>query len=111
MRARIAAPRAVTATASRPTVYPGSCRLVKVISPSTGMAAPLNEHLAGYRRFRVAWVARLRQCPLSQLTRKGSAFGAFWKTAMLDTPTVPIAGKDYATVKRAIEFISTRWRD
>ena len=31
---------------------------------------------------------------------------------MLDMPNAPIAlGADYATVKRAIEFISTRWRD
>jgi AraC family transcriptional regulator, regulatory protein of adaptative response / methylated-DNA-[protein]-cysteine methyltransferase len=29
---------------------------------------------------------------------------------MLDLPTPP-AGADYATVKRAIEFITTRWRD
>ena len=30
---------------------------------------------------------------------------------MLDIPSAPPAGADYATVKRAIEFISTRWRD
>ncbi len=30
---------------------------------------------------------------------------------MLDTPNFPTAGADYATVKRAIEFISTRYRD
>jgi AraC family transcriptional regulator, regulatory protein of adaptative response / methylated-DNA-[protein]-cysteine methyltransferase len=31
---------------------------------------------------------------------------------MLDIPSTPVAlGADYATVKRAIEFISTRWRD
>jgi AraC family transcriptional regulator of adaptative response/methylated-DNA-[protein]-cysteine methyltransferase len=30
---------------------------------------------------------------------------------MLDTPTPPTASADYATVKRAIEFISTRYRD
>ena len=30
---------------------------------------------------------------------------------MLDMPDPPPAGADYATVKRAIEFISTRWRD
>src|SRR5271167_4748091 len=30
---------------------------------------------------------------------------------MLDTPNLPTASADYATVKRAIEFISTRWRD
>jgi len=32
-------------------------------------------------------------------------------TAMLDMPTPPTASADYATVKRAIEFISTRYRD
>jgi AraC family transcriptional regulator of adaptative response/methylated-DNA-[protein]-cysteine methyltransferase len=30
---------------------------------------------------------------------------------MLDRPAAPPAGADYATVKRAIEFLSTRWRD
>ncbi len=30
---------------------------------------------------------------------------------MLDIPNTPPAGADYATVKRAIEFISTRYRD
>src|SRR5208282_3621633 len=30
---------------------------------------------------------------------------------MLDTPNTPTASADYATVKRAIEFISTRYRD
>ncbi|MBV8797988.1 MAG: helix-turn-helix transcriptional regulator, partial [Hyphomicrobiales bacterium] len=30
---------------------------------------------------------------------------------MLDIPTAPPAGADYATVKRAIEFISKRYRD
>ena len=30
---------------------------------------------------------------------------------MLDMPTVPAASTDYATVKRAIEFMSTHWRD
>jgi AraC family transcriptional regulator, regulatory protein of adaptative response / methylated-DNA-[protein]-cysteine methyltransferase len=30
---------------------------------------------------------------------------------MLDTPPLPIAGVDYAAVRRAIEFISTRYRD
>ena len=30
---------------------------------------------------------------------------------MLDIPTVPAACADYATVKRAIEFISRRYRD
>ena len=30
---------------------------------------------------------------------------------MLDMPDLPIAGADYAIVKRAIEFLSTRWRD
>ena len=31
---------------------------------------------------------------------------------MLDIPSSPVAlGADYPTVKRAIEFISTRWRD
>ena len=29
---------------------------------------------------------------------------------MLDIPTAPSASADYATVKRAIEFISTRYR-
>jgi AraC family transcriptional regulator of adaptative response/methylated-DNA-[protein]-cysteine methyltransferase len=32
-------------------------------------------------------------------------------TAMLDMPTPATASADYATVKRAIEFISTRYRD
>jgi AraC family transcriptional regulator of adaptative response/methylated-DNA-[protein]-cysteine methyltransferase len=33
-------------------------------------------------------------------------------TAMLDTPNAPVnAGADYPTVRKAIEFISTRWRD
>ena len=31
--------------------------------------------------------------------------------AMLDIPSAPPAGADYATVKRAIEFISKRYRD
>ena len=30
---------------------------------------------------------------------------------MLDIPNPPIASADYATVRRAIEFISTRYRD
>ena len=30
---------------------------------------------------------------------------------MLDIPSAPPAGADYATVKRAIEFISKRYRD
>ena len=30
---------------------------------------------------------------------------------MLDIPGTPPAGADYATVKRAIEFISKRYRD
>jgi AraC family transcriptional regulator, regulatory protein of adaptative response / methylated-DNA-[protein]-cysteine methyltransferase len=30
---------------------------------------------------------------------------------MLDRPAAPPASADYATVKRAIEFLSTRWRD
>ena len=30
---------------------------------------------------------------------------------MLDIPNHPIASADYATVRRAIEFISTRYRD
>ena len=30
---------------------------------------------------------------------------------MLDMPNPPTASADYATVKRAIEFISTRYRD
>ena len=30
---------------------------------------------------------------------------------MLDTPTLPTVSADYETVKRAIEFISTRYRD
>ncbi len=30
---------------------------------------------------------------------------------MLDMPTAPTTSTDYATVKRAIEFISTHWRD
>ncbi len=30
---------------------------------------------------------------------------------MLDMPTVPAASADYATIRRAIEFISTQWRD
>jgi AraC family transcriptional regulator of adaptative response/methylated-DNA-[protein]-cysteine methyltransferase len=35
----------------------------------------------------------------------------FQDRVMLDTPNFPTAGADYATVKRAIEFISTRYRD
>src|ERR1700677_516873 len=35
-----------------------------------------------------------------------------WTFPMLDMPSNPCAlGADYPTVKRAIEFISTRWRD
>ena len=30
---------------------------------------------------------------------------------MLDTPAAPSIAADYAIVKRAIEFISTRWRE
>ena len=30
---------------------------------------------------------------------------------MLDVPTPPTASADYSTVKRAIEFISTRYRE
>ncbi len=30
---------------------------------------------------------------------------------MLDIPSAPPAGADYVTVKRAIEFISKRYRD
>ncbi len=30
---------------------------------------------------------------------------------MLDMPSPPPESADYATVRRAIEFLSTRWRD
>src|SRR5208283_406209 len=43
----------------------------------------------------------------------GASFGSMpsGSAPMLDMPSPPPESADYATVRRAIEFLSTRWRD
>ena len=43
--------------------------------------------------------------------RQSGAAREFYGLHMLDIPSAPPAGADYVTVKRAIEFISKRYRD
>ncbi len=60
----------------------------------------------------------MRECSLSKppLSRRAT-WGSRARSikpetaAMLDMPAVPTPAADYAIVRRAIEFISTRWRD
>jgi AraC family transcriptional regulator of adaptative response/methylated-DNA-[protein]-cysteine methyltransferase len=63
-------------------------------------------------RFRVARAAGLREVrPTPGRFRKVGRCQTHRTTHMLDMLSAPPATADYAVVKRAIEFISTHWRD